>query len=334
MSELRWHPLLGEWVITATHRQDRTFLPPPDFCPLCPTKANGHKTEIPADAFEFVVFENRFPSLQQHPPIPAVEGRPLSPVRPSCGVCEVVVYTPEHSSTLAAQSVEHIANLIRVWTDRYEILGRLSEIEYVFIFENKGTVIGVTLEHPHGQIYGYPFIPPHIQRQLDVARAHLERSGRCISCDVLADEINDRRRVVTETPRFVAYIPFFARWPYEVHISPRRHVQALPDLDAEDRKDLATTLKTVLMAYDALWNQSMPYVMTLFQRPTNGATYDHCHFRIELCPPLRTKTKLKYLAGSELGAGTFINDSLPEEKAAELRACATSVAAQHISAVR
>jgi UDPglucose--hexose-1-phosphate uridylyltransferase len=320
VSELRWNPLLEEWVITATHRQDRTFHPPADFCPLCPAKPGGFVTEIPAADYDVVVFENKFPSLQRNPSAPAVAPRRYSPVRPSEGVCEVVVYTRDHDSTLAKQPVEQIHRLVRVWTDRFECLDRLDAVEYVFIFENKGSAIGVTLEHPHGQIYAYPFVPPVIRRELAASMAHHERTGECLLCGILSDESGDGARVIAENSSFVAYIPFFARWPYEVHVSPRRHLQSLPEFRRTERRDFAAIIKSLLVAFDGLWEQSMPYVMAMHQRPSDGTDYSHYHFHVEFYPPLRTRTKLKYLAGSEAGAGTFINDALPEETAAALRA--------------
>ena len=319
MSELRWNPLLGEWVATATHRQERTFLPPADFCPLCPTKEGGFPTEVPESTYDLVVFENRFPSLRTDPPPPAVEATALYPVRPGQGVCEVVLYSPNHSSTLAQEPVEQIYKLVRVWTDRFRELGALDFVDYVFEFENKGEAIGVTLHHPHGQIYAYPFIPPRIKQELEQSRAYQANTGRCLLCDIVADERRDGRRIVAENNSFVAYIPFFAGYPYEVHISASRHLQALTDLRDAEQRDLAELLKMVLTAYDKLFNLSFPYIMVLHQRPTDGEAYDYYHFHIEFYPPLRTATKLKYLAGSETGAGLFINDTLAEEKAAELR---------------
>ncbi len=319
MSELRWNPLLGEWVATATHRQDRTFLPPADFCPLCPTRDGGTPTEIPASDFDIVVFENRFPSLKSSPPEPAVEGTQLYPVRPGAGVCEVVVYSPDHHTSLAREPVEQIEKLIHVWTDRFSELEKLAFVEYVFIFENKGEEIGVTLHHPHGQIYGYPFVPPTIVRELARCRAHHDTTGRCLICDILAEERRDGRRMVAENGSFTAFVPFFARWPYEVHLVAARHVQALTDFTATEKRDLAEVLKLVLEGYDRLFDKPFPYVMALHQRPTDDGDYDHYHFHIELYPPLRTATKLKYLAGSESGAGVFINDTLAEETAARLK---------------
>lgn len=319
MSELRWNPLLGEWVATATHRQERTFLPPADHCPLCPTKPGGFPTEVPESTYDIVVFENRFPSLRPDPPQPAVEGTELYPVRPAQGVCEVVLYTPNHNTTLAAEPVEQIYKLVQVWTDRFAELGALPFVDYVFEFENKGEAIGVTLHHPHGQIYAYPFIPPRINRELKQSRTHHDETGRCLLCDIISEERRDGRRIVAKNKSFVAYIPFFASYPYEVHITASRHLQALTDLEEAEQKDLAELLKQVLVAYDKLFNLSFPYMMVLHARPTDGDRYDYYHFHIEFYPPLRTATKLKYLAGSETGAGMFINDTLAEEKAAEVR---------------
>jgi UDPglucose--hexose-1-phosphate uridylyltransferase len=319
VSELRWNPLLGEWVATATHRQDRTFLPPADYCPLCPTKPGGFPTEVPESIYDIVVFENRFPSLRPDPPPPAVEGTELYPVRPGQGVCEVVLYSPNHNTTLAAEPVEQLHKLVRVWTDRFIELGALPFVDYVFEFENKGEAIGVTLHHPHGQIYAYPFIPPRVLRELKQSRDHHDETGRCLLCDIIVEERRAGRRIIAENKSFVAYIPFFASYPYEVHIASSRHLQALSDLEQTEQKDLAELLKQVLVAYDRLFNLSFPYMMVLHPRPTDGGSYDDYHFHIEFYPPLRTATKLKYLAGSETGAGMFINDTLAEEKAAEVR---------------
>ena len=319
MSELRWNPLLREWVITATHRQDRTFLPPREYCPLDPTQPGGFETEIPVPSYEIAVFENRFPSLRPEPYEPAVEPAGLFDARPSQGVCEVVVYTPEHDTTLAQQPVAHIRRLVSVWTDRYRELGRLPFVEYVFIFENKGEVIGVTLHHPHGQIYAFPYIPPIPGRELAASREHLERTGECLHCSVLGQERGDGRRVLSDDGEWTAVIPYYARWPYEVHITTNRHAGSLAELSDGEAWSLARTLKRVLVGYDRLFGFSMPYMMVLHQSPTDGREHPEAHLHLELYPPHRTATRLKYLAGSESGAGSFINDSLPEEKARELR---------------
>ena len=320
MSELRWHPLLRQWVITATERQDRTFLPPKDYCPLDTEKPGGAPTEIASSNYRVVAFQNKFPSLRPVPPTPAVQGSELYPVEPAQGECEVVVYTPQHEGTLTDRPVDHLEELIYVWTDRYTELAERDYIKYVYTFENKGEVIGVTLHHPHGQIYAFPFIPPILQTELDAMDVHRAQTGRCLVCDVLQAEREDGRRIVVESEHFIAGIPFYARFPYEVHIWARHHRGALPDLEPAAVRDLARMLKTVLLKYDNLWGFSMPYMMVLKQTPTDGRPSDQHHFRIEFYPPHRTAKKLKYLAGVETGAGTFINDTLAEEKAAELRA--------------
>ncbi len=325
MSELRWHPLLRQWVITATQRQDRTFFPPPDYNPLAPTRPGGFPTEIPAPDYDIVVFENKFPSLQRHPPLPAVEGSELMPVRPAEGVCEVVVYTPEADKTLAELPLEKIEHLVWVWTDRFAALAARPDVQYVYIFENKGKEIGVTLSHPHGQIYAYPFIPPVLETELASARAYWETHGDNLFLAVLRQELGDGRRIVTQNDTFVAVVPFYARYPYEVHITARTAGKtALVDFTRQEQGDLARILHVLLRKYDNLFGFSLPYIMALHSRPAvgNSADYPFWQFHIEFYPPYRTKEKLKYLAGSEAGAGAFINDTLAEEKAAELRALA------------
>jgi UDPglucose--hexose-1-phosphate uridylyltransferase len=325
MSELRYNPLRGQWIATATARQERTFMPPVNYCPLCPTRPEGFPTEIPADDYDIVVFENKFPSLSRMPGNPGIAGDEFYQVEPSRGVCEVVVYSPDHASTLANETVEQIYKLILVWTDRYKALGDLDFVDYVFEFENKGAEVGVTLHHPHGQIYAYPFIPPVVANELARCREHLEETGRCLICDIVDREKEFERRVVAENDSFLAAVPFFAGYPYETHIYSKLHTNALTDFGPHERRDLAVILKQVLTAFDGLFDRSFPYIMSIHQRPTDGNDHSYYHFHIEFYPPMRSRDKLKFLAGSEAGAGMFINDTLPENKAAELRAHVTTV---------
>lgn len=319
MSEMRWNPVLREWLVTATHRQDRTFLPPAGFCPLCPTKEGGFPTEVEQADFEFVVFENKFPSLAREPVSPAVEATDLYPVAQSQGVCEVVLYSPDHVLTLAEMSETKINQLVRVWKDRYVELGSRDNIDYVFIFENKGEAIGVTIHHPHGQIYAFPFVPPKVQREIDSEDEHYNKTSRCLHCDIVGEELKQRTRLVAKNDNFVAFVPFYARYPYELNIYSKEHVRSMADFDSQLETSLANILKTVLVKYDNLWGFSLPYMMVMHQAPTNGKNYPGSHFHIEFYPPYRTREKLKYLAGCESGAGTFVNDTLPEDKAQELR---------------
>ncbi|HEU4385417.1 MAG TPA: galactokinase [Anaeromyxobacteraceae bacterium] len=321
MSELRWHPFLEQWVITATHRQERTFLPPKGYCPLCPSKPGGFPTEIPAEDFDIVVFENRFPSLQASPPPPVVAGTDLWPVTPASGVCEVVVYSPEHQGALGSMPPSRVRNVVRVWRDRYMELGSIPGVKYVLVFENRGEAVGVTLHHPHGQIYAFPFVPPVAERELSAFRAHRRRTGRCLLCDTLREERADGRRLVLEGQRFVVWVPFHARYPYEAWIAPVAHQASMAEWTAADEEDLAAVLRGLASRYDALFGKPFPYVMVVHQAPTGGGEPEG-HLHLEFYPPLRTESRLKFLAGCELGAGTFINDTLAEETAAELRRAA------------
>lgn len=317
MTERRRDPLTGQWRTFATDRQDRTFLPPAEDCPLCPTRPGGHPTEIPVEAFDVAVFDNRFPSLVPHPPVPAVPATPLYEVGPAVGACEVVVYSDRHDETFASLGVERIRLLVEVWAERYAELGSRPEVSYVFIFENKGVEIGVTISHPHGQIYAYPEIPPIPMLELATARD----AGRCSVCAVVDAEVDDGQRLVADNASFVSFVPFAARFPYEVHVAARSHRPSLLDLDDGERHDLAALLHVVTRAYDRLWGFSLPYVMALHQAPTDGGDWAApSHFHIEFTPVHRTASKLKYLAGSELAAGAFINDAAPEATAATLRA--------------
>lgn len=309
--QLRWNPLRREWVLVAAARQGRTFLPARAACPLCPSRAD-HSSEIPASGFEVAVFENRFPAMRSdsEPPEPAGRVR----VERSAGVCEVVVYTDEHEGSFGALDPARVDLLVEVWTDRYRQLALRRDVRYVFIFENRGEAVGVTLHHPHGQIYGYPFVPP-------VAGLELRAMGRdrCRLCGLITDELADRRRILVHRDGIVAYVPGYARLPYEVHVAVRAHRGALPDLPPATRRAFGRALQQVAGAYDRLFEVPMPYMMVVHQRPTDGRWYPQAHLHGELYPILRDRGKLKYLAGSESGAGIFINDTLAEESAARLR---------------
>ncbi|MDQ2985524.1 MAG: galactose-1-phosphate uridylyltransferase [Armatimonadota bacterium] len=313
MSELRKHPFLGEWIVTATHRQDRTFFPPDDYCPLCPTKSADAPTEIPFESYDIAVFENKFPSFSTPPP-EGISTTDFFETLPARGVCEVVCYTQDHSSTFAALGYSRIRNLCEVWKDRYiELMGR-DNVEYVFIFENKGREIGVTLTHPHGQIYGYPFVPEVCNRRMQSERDHLARTSTTLAADWLLAEITDGRRIVFKHDGWIAVVPFFARYPYEVHVVPEKHLNDLSQFAEQDLDGLANALEKLTQGYDRLFGFPLPYIMGFYQ-----AREPATRFVAQFTPPHRTADKLKYLAGSEAFCSVFIVDALPEETAAQLR---------------
>jgi UDPglucose--hexose-1-phosphate uridylyltransferase len=315
-SHLRWHPLRGEWVAYAGHRQHRTFLPPPEYNPLAPSCDPAHPTEVPEGRWDIAVFENMFPTFT-----PAAHDPPaLSvPTEPGTGACEVVVFTQDATTSLAALPLWHVELLIDVWADRYEALGRRDDVHYVFPFENRGRDAGVTLHHPHGQIYAYPFVPPIPARELALQAAHLERHGRGLIEEFVARELAEGERIVYAGPDVAAFLPVCARYAFEVWIAPRRPAPSFAALEPAERRDFAAALKTVLLKLDAVWNEPLPYVLVFHQAPTDGRPHPEAHLHAELYPAWRLRGRLKYLAGSELGAGVFTADTLPEERARELQ---------------
>jgi len=272
---------------------------------------------VPED-YDVHIYPNDFPAFSVPPPDPSILCGDLYRVGRSLGKCDVVLYHPDHNTSLPQLSLGHLRRLVRLWRRRLEELKATPAIRYVLIFENKGAVIGVTMPHPHGQIYAFPFVPPRLAQEFAAARAHYHSRKRCVFCDVLKKERQSRQRVVAENSAFSAFVPFYARWPYEVHVFARRHVGALDAFRPAEERGLAEILKWVTLKYDNLFGFSFPYMMLFHQAPTRGR-FPFFHFHIEFYPPHRSRDKLKYLAGVETGAGTFLNDSLAEEKAAELR---------------
>jgi UDPglucose--hexose-1-phosphate uridylyltransferase len=315
-SQIRHDPVLDEWVVIASHRQDRTHLPPAEQCPLCPSTPE-RLTEIPAHDYDVVVFENRFPSLATSvPPVPESSG--LLTRRPGIGRCEVLCYTSDHNASFWRLPPRRLRTIAAAWVDRTVELSRLAGVEYVFCFENRGEEIGVTLHHPHGQVYGYPFVPPRMERALRSAARHRRRTGRCLFCELVAAELAAGERVVAASERFVAFVPSAAHWPFEVHLYPRRHAPDLPALSEDERDELVALHADVLRRFDRLFDRPAPYVAAWHQAPVS-VDRDLAHLSLQVHTARRSSSKLKYLAGSESGAGAFINDVLPEQAAELLR---------------
>ncbi|MDC0675279.1 galactose-1-phosphate uridylyltransferase [Nannocystis radixulma] len=316
-SHMRWHPLRGEWVVYATHRQTRTFLPPPEYNPLLPTRDPSQPTEVPGCAWDVAVFDNLYPSLAStrvEPPACIVD------TAPGVGACEVVVFSRDPHGSLGGLPLAQIELILEVWADRTRELGARDDIAYVFPFENRGVEVGVTLHHPHGQIYAYPFVPPLVARELANQRTYHATRGSNLLLDLLRAEITEGERLVYAGDRAVALVPVCARYAYEVWVAPLVPCPSLLALDAATRRDLARALKTTLLKYDGLWGKPFPYVMACYQAPSDGDSHPESQLRIEFYPPYRMPGRLKYLAGTELGAGVFTAETLPEDKARELRA--------------
>ncbi|WP_206507487.1 galactose-1-phosphate uridylyltransferase [Streptomyces chrestomyceticus] len=308
-SEIRHDRLLGDSVAVASHRQGRTYHPPADACPLCPSR-DGHGTEIPAADYDVAVFENRFPSLAG-----------------DTGRCEVVCFTPDHDASFAALTEEQAALVLEAWTDRTAELSQLPGVQQVFCFENRGAEIGVTLGHPHGQIYAYPFTTPRTERMLDRLAAHRTATGgRNLFDDVLADERADGRRVVLDTGHWTAFVPYAAHWPYEVHLYPKRRVPDLLALGEDARTEFPQVYLEVLRRFDRIFGPGeppTPYISAWHQAPLYAADRGEFALHLELFTVRRTSGKLKFLAGSESGMNVFINDVPPEAAAERLREVAS-----------
>jgi UDPglucose--hexose-1-phosphate uridylyltransferase len=306
--ELRHDDLSGEWVVHAPHRQDRTHLPEVADCPLCPTRGDA-QTEIPATSYDVVVFENRFPSL---PAAPADGGPPAG------GRAEVVCYADDHEAQFGSLPPERLRTIAEAWAHRERALAADPATALVFTFENRGEEIGVTLHHPHGQIYAYPFVPPRAARLREVSTAYHARTASCLGCDLLAAEIADGRRIVRSDADAVAYVPVAARWPYEIHVVPRRHTSTLADLTATERFAMVRLQADVLARLDTVFAARVPYMAGWFPKARDADRAAH-HLRLEIASPQRDAGKLKYLAGSESLMGVFIGDVVPEVAAQRLR---------------
>lgn len=316
-SQLRYDALAAEWVTIAAHRQDRTYQPPADQCPLCPSR-DGRATEVPSAEYDVVAFENRFPSFGSEP-----GAEPAAPAGPEpdagAGRCEVVCFTSDHTRSFGELTPQRVRTVLEVWADRTAELGARPGVRYVFPFENRGAEIGVTLAHPHGQIYAYPYVPPFPQRMLANAAEFEARTGENLFDAELAAE-RAGERVVVAGEHWTAFVPRAARWPVEVHLYPNRPTADLPALDEDQRAEFGPVYLDLLRRLDALYDDQLPYVAAWQQAPVlarDGRDLARLHLRLHTVR--RAPGKIKYLAGSETGAGAFISDVVPEAVAARLR---------------
>jgi UDPglucose--hexose-1-phosphate uridylyltransferase len=336
--EERWHPLRQEWVIIAAHRQDRPWhgdlvgkqpvRDTPEYkkdCYLCPgnPRVRGARND---DYDSIFTFDNDHPCVGPDAPVelPAAPG--IYRNRPANGLARVMCYSPKHNSSLSELSVGQIAHLLDALAHQYTDLGARPEVNHVLVFENRGEVVGVSNTHPHCQIYATNFVFKTIEIEAAASQRHYDETGRVLFQDILSAERTDGRRIVFENSSAVAFVPYFARYAYECYVAPLASHARLADFSTRERADFAEALKALLVRYDNLWQMPFPYVMTLHHAPTDGGDYSGFHFHIEFHPPLRKPHLLKYLAGPEIGGGNFLSDTMPEEKAEELRNSGGTVA--------
>lgn len=316
MAELRWNPLLATWTMVASNRQARPHLPK-DWCPFCPGSG-----KVPA-SYEVYQYDNDFPALTLTPGEPDLADSGVYKTAPNYGKCEVILYSPEHTTTLPNLPVAHIEKLINLLVERYIALAADAKIKYIFQFENRGEEVGVTMPHPHGQIYAYPFVPQKIKIELDNCRQHYHQKGRCLICDMNQEEASFKQRIIAENASFLAYLPFFTDYPYGVFLVSKQHKGNITQLDQAEKRDLAHMLKHLTGAFDTLFDKLFPYMMCIHQTPVNSEEYadagEYYHFHIEFYPPLREANKIKFYASSEMGAWAACNPVAVEQTAVTLR---------------
>ena len=322
VAEMRLDSLTGEWISVAAARHNRAFLPPANQCPLCPTTA-GNQSELP-DNFDVAVFENKSPSFgpdllntddENFTVVPNLE---LGSKRPSIGRCEVVVFSPEHLGSLSQMPVSRVRTVIEAWADRTEHLMSLPGVRQVFPFENRGEAIGVTLHHPHGQIYAYSYIPPRVEKMLEAATKYKASTGKVLFDEVVAREIGEEERIMARNDRWIAFVPYAARYPFEIHVAPLNPVADLTGLTDQDRDAFAPIALEVMKRLDGVFGIEMAYIAAWHQAPVRvGRDVLRLHWQITSVR--RAPGKLKYLAGSESAMGAFIMDMRPEQSAAQLR---------------
>jgi len=324
--EFRYNPLLDWWAMFAASRENRPLMPE-DRCPFCPGSEN-----VP-DKYDVYLYPNDFPIMELDAPemtkglfdlktdnkdLKQKVGR-LYKTKRSYGLCDIILYSSEHKGKLYDLSNEHIQKLINLWVQRFEEMSKQEKIKYVFIFENRGEAVGVTISHPHGQIYGYSFMPKKIELELNNSRLYYEKHKCCMFCDIIETEKAMEKRFVYENSSFIAVVPFFAEYPYQVYIYLKSHKQTLLDFSDKEKKDMGNILKMIVKMYDKIFDMEFPYMMCFHQAPVDDGDYDYYHFHIEFYPPLRNKLTQKFNASSETGAWVSGDPASPEQKANEMR---------------
>ncbi len=322
-NELRWDPVLQEWVIIASNRTDRPVLgktfseeKSKHTCPFCP--------DAPEGAGNWIVkaVPNRFPSLVSKPDISFFDKTNLNQIyekRPGKGICEVILYTQDHNKTFGELSISNIEALVNLWKERFVHNSKDNELKYAFIMENRGKEFGVSLSHPHGQMYVFPFVPPKIQKEIESANKFWDQNNKCLFCTIIETEQQMKIRIIDENPDFIAFIPYFAKWPFEIHILPKKHIPSIAEIEKTQIINFAHILKSIITRLDMLYGIKMPYIMAHHNSPFNSGDHSHFHYHVEIYPAYRAEGRLKYWAGVELGTSTIINPSNPSENAKKLR---------------
>ena len=309
--EARWDPILEEWVLVSNIREKRPWRPSRG-CPFCPGSPET------GWGWRVLVLENRFPMLMPNPPERSRSSFPFVSV-PGRGRCFVVVETPRHDlDDLSDLSVAEIAEVLEGLQLLFSELSKDTSIVYAMWFRNKGEEVGVSLTHPHSQVYALPFIPNRVLREMRSCYRFWLRESKCLLCEARDRELEVGERIVCRTRFFVAFVPFWAKWPFEVHVHPLEHLESVRHASREHLEDLAKCIKLVLQGLKRVLGKPMPYVAVLHEPPLRGS-YPWFHTHLEIYGMYRVSGRLKYAGGSETGGGVFTYDSTPEVAAKMLR---------------
>lgn len=319
MAELRYNPLLRDWTMVSAKRQNRPNMPK-DFCPFCPGSG-----KVPDD-YDVYLYHNDFPVLSQNPPEPDNVGGSLYQTKEAYGKCEVILYSPDHHATIPDLNKEHMGKLVDLWCSTFKELEKDHKHKYIMIFENRGEEVGVTMPHPHGQIYAYPFIPLKVKTELDSCKAHYKETGRNMFDEMIKEEKQFGGRVILESAHFISYIPFFTDYPFGVHVVSKIEKTSITELTMNEKEELGLMLQQLVGGMDLVYNRLFPYMMVMHQRPSNleeesdePLIKDYYRFHIEFYPPLRDRDKIKYNASSETGGWAAANPTKVEDTARVLR---------------
>lgn len=320
MPEFRWNPLLDTWTMVATNRQHRPHLPK-DYCPFCPSQNKA----LPK--YDVMAYENDFPVMSlEKIKVKSQKSKAKSGIfkkADAIGKCEVILYSPDHNKKLYQLSIQHVCKIVLLWHERFVALSKDERIKYIFPFENRGEEVGVTMPHPHGQLYAYSFVPAKVREELHNSKQYYKQNGKSIFADLNAAEKKYKKRVVYENDSFIAYIPYFTDYPFGVYVVSKKLIAGLHKFRLSDTLNLADMLRKLTAAFDKIYGRPFPYMMCLYQAPVNDNEYagaeKYYPFHIKFFPPLRAKDKIKWYAGSEMGAGAAANPLDVDECAAILR---------------
>lgn len=316
MAELRYNPLLDDYVMISKDRSKRPDMPK-GYCPF-----DVGSGRVPYD-YDVLKYDNDFPMLMQKPPTPDDVGSDFYKTRESYGKCEVILYSKDHTGKMYNLPDCHLVKLVNLWIDRNRELSKDEKHKYIFIFENKGEEVGTTMPHPHGQIYAYPFVPLRLRIELENSKKFYEKENKNIFDKIIEEEKMFGQRVIMEDDNFIVFMPFFAENPFTTYIVSKKKITSFSEFDDDMKLSFAKTLKKLTASYDLIYDRPFPYMMCMYQKPINIDTYKdsdkYYRFHVKFYPPLRGEKSVKYNASSETGAWVQGNPMKVEDTAKLLK---------------